>query len=83
MVSMSNYVTNAVHKFHHTTPKRAQYAPHQWTRPNYDATKKSQLPWILQRQSQRNESAGSNKLLKQSSTMPMLWNALCYQPSTH
>ena len=28
LVSMSNYVTKALHKFQHPTPKRAQYAPH-------------------------------------------------------
>ena len=39
LFSMSNYVTKALHKFQHSTPKRAQYAPHQWTRPNYGATK--------------------------------------------
>ena len=36
---MPNYVTKALHKFQHLTPKCAQYAPHQWTRPNYGATK--------------------------------------------
>ena len=44
MVSMSNYVTKALHKFQHPTPKRAQYAPHQWTRPNYGATKQLATP---------------------------------------
>ena len=39
LVSMPNYVTKALHKFQHPTPKRAQYAPHQWTRPNYGVTK--------------------------------------------
>ena len=29
MVSIQNYVTKALHKFQHPTPKRAQYAPHQ------------------------------------------------------
>ena len=41
---MTNYVTKALHKFQHTTPKRAQYAPHQWTRPNYSATKQLETP---------------------------------------
>ena len=36
---MPNYVTKALHKFQHPTPKRAQYATHHWTRPNYGATK--------------------------------------------
>ena len=36
---MPNYVTKVLHKFQHPTPKRAQYAPHQWTRPNHGATK--------------------------------------------
>ena len=39
MVSIPNYVTKALHKFQNPTPKRAQYAPHQWTRPNYGSTK--------------------------------------------
>ena len=39
LASMPNYVTKALHKFQHSTTKRAQYAPHQWTRPNYGATK--------------------------------------------
>ena len=34
----------AIHKFQHPTPKRAQYAPHQWTRPKYGATKKLATP---------------------------------------
>ena len=41
---MPNYVTKALHKFQHPTPKRAQYAPHQWTRPNYGATKQLATP---------------------------------------
>ena len=44
LVSMPNYVTKALHKFQHTTPKYAQYAPHQWTRPNYGATKQLATP---------------------------------------
>ena len=39
LVLMPNYVTKALQKFQHPTTKRAQYAPHQWTRPNYGATK--------------------------------------------
>ena len=39
MFSMPNYVTKALHTFQHTTPKPAQYTPHQWTRPNNGATK--------------------------------------------
>ena len=39
LVSIPNYVTKALHKFQHTTPKRTQYAPHQWLYPNYGATK--------------------------------------------
>ena len=41
---MPNYVTKALHKFKHPTPKRAKYAPHQWTRPNYVATKQVATP---------------------------------------
>ena len=44
MVSMTNYVTKALHKFQHPTPWRAQYSPHQWTRPNYGATKQLATP---------------------------------------
>ena len=44
LVSMPNYVTKALHKFQHPTPKRAQYALHQWTRPNYGATKQLATP---------------------------------------
>ena len=40
LVSMYNYVTKALHKFNHPTPKRSQYAPHQWTQSSYGATKK-------------------------------------------
>ena len=42
---MTNYVTTALHKLQHPTPWRYQYEPHQWTRPNYVATK--QLETIL------------------------------------
>ena len=45
MASMKNYVTKSLHKFQHTTPRRAQHAPHQWTRPNYVTTK--QLATLL------------------------------------
>ena len=41
LVSMSNYVTKALHRFQHPTLERTQYAPHQWTRPNYGAKKNS------------------------------------------
>ena len=41
---MPNYVTKELHKFQHPTPKRDQYAPHQWTHPNYGATKKLATP---------------------------------------
>ena len=41
---MPNYVTKALHKFQHPTPKRAQYALHKWTRPNYGATKQLANP---------------------------------------
>ena len=44
LVSMPNYLTKALHKFQHTTPNRDQYAPHQWTRPNYGATKQLANP---------------------------------------
>ena len=41
---MPNYVTKALHKFQHPTPKRAQYAPHQWTHTNYGSTKQLANP---------------------------------------
>ena len=44
MVSIPNYVIKALHKFQHLTPKRAQYALHQWTRPDYGATKQLANP---------------------------------------
>ena len=64
LISMPNYVTKALHKFQHPTPKRAQYVPHKWTRPKYGATKQLTTPWILHPQSKRNKSAGSKKLLE-------------------
>ena len=44
MVSMSNYATKELNKFHHPTPRRHQYAPHKWKRPNYGATKQLETP---------------------------------------
>ena len=44
LVSMKNYVTKKLHRPQHPTPKRAQYAPHQWTRPNYGAKKQLATP---------------------------------------
>ena len=44
LVSITNYVTKALRKFQHPTPKCAQYAPHQWTHPNYGATTKIATP---------------------------------------
>ena len=44
LVSIPNYVTKALHKFQHPTPKRTQYAPHQWTRPNYGSKKQLATP---------------------------------------
>ena len=41
---MTNYENKALRKFQHPTPKRAQYAPHQWTLPNYGATKQLATP---------------------------------------
>ena len=41
---MPNYVTKEFHIFQHPTPKRAQYVPHQWTRPNYGATNQLATP---------------------------------------
>ena len=44
LVSIPNYVTRELHKFRHPTPKRSQNASHQWTRPNYGATKQLATP---------------------------------------
>ena len=44
LVPMPNYMTKAIHKFQHPNPKRAQYAPHQWTHPNDGATKQLATP---------------------------------------
>ena len=41
---MPNYVTKLLHKIQHPTQNCAQYAPHQWTRPNYGATKQLATP---------------------------------------
>ena len=44
LVSMSNYVTKALHKFQKPIPRKDQYAPHQWKLPQYGATKKLETP---------------------------------------
>ena len=44
LISIPNYVNKALHKFQHPAPNRAQYAPHQWTRPTYGATKQLATP---------------------------------------
>ena len=44
MFSIPNYVTKSLNKFQHLTPKRAQYATHQWTHPHYGATKQLATP---------------------------------------
>ena len=44
MGSMLDYVSKALQKLQHTTPRRAKYEPHQWTRPNYGATKQQEIP---------------------------------------
>jgi hypothetical protein len=43
-LSMSGYVTSALHKFQHPTPKCAQHAPHKWTAPTYGATQQLREP---------------------------------------
>ena len=58
LVSMPNYVTKALQKSQHPTPDYSQYAPHQWTHPNYIATKKianplDTAPPILEEQKRR------------------------------
>ena len=63
LVSMPNYVTKELHKFQHPTPKRAQYAPHQWTRPNYGATKQLATPLDNSPPILEEKIAGSKKLL--------------------
>ena len=39
LVSTLNYVTNALQKFQHKTPRHDQYAPHKWIYPSYGAIK--------------------------------------------
>jgi hypothetical protein len=34
-LSMPGYIKDALHKFQHPLPKRPQYAPHNWTVPDY------------------------------------------------
>jgi hypothetical protein len=34
-LSMPGYIEDALHKFQHPIPKRPQYAPHNWTVPDY------------------------------------------------
>jgi hypothetical protein len=34
-LSIPGYIKDALHKFQHPTPKRPQYAPHNWTVPDY------------------------------------------------
>ena len=41
---MPNYLTKALNKFQHATPQCAQYAPHQWRRPNYCAANQLTTP---------------------------------------
>ena len=80
LVSMPNYVTKELHKFQHPTPKRAQYAPHQWTRPNYEATKQLAIPLDTSPPIPEEQKRRIQQIIGTSSTMPALWNALCYQP---
>ena len=44
LISTPNYMIKALQKFQHPIPKRAQYAPHKWTRPIYGATKQLTTP---------------------------------------
>ena len=44
MVSTPNYIIKSLHKFQNHTPRCAQYAPYQRTRPNYGATKQLSTP---------------------------------------
>ena len=37
-VDMPDYVTKKLNQYQHPTPKKPQYAPHQWTRPAYGKT---------------------------------------------
>ena len=61
-------------------PKRAQYAPHKWTRTNYGATKQLATPLDTSPQILEEQKCRIQKLLEHSSTMPALCTALCYQP---
>ena len=83
LVSMPNYVTKALHKFQHPTPKRAQCAPHQWKRPNYGATKQLVTPLDTSPPILEEQKRSIQKVLELSSTMPALWTSIFYQTSTH
>ena len=37
-ISMSGYVKDALHKFHHPTPTIPHHSPHQWTEPKHGST---------------------------------------------
>ena len=37
-ISITGYMKDALHKFHHPTPTRPQHSTHQWKAPNYGST---------------------------------------------
>jgi hypothetical protein len=41
---MPGYVAAALHKYQHTLPTRAQYAPYRWNAPNYGAKQQLTTP---------------------------------------
>ena len=41
---MPVYISKALHKFQHTTPKKPQYEPHAWTTPTYRQNVQYALP---------------------------------------
>ena len=78
---MPKYVTKELQKFQYPNPRLSQYSPHQWTRPHYGVAKKLATPLDTSPTILEKKSAGSKKK-EHSYTIPALWTALCYHPST-
>ena len=61
---MPNYVTKSLHKFQHPTPRWTQYAPHQWMRPNYGATKQLKNPMDTSTPIQEERKSGVQQIVE-------------------
>ena len=77
---MPNYVTKALHKVQHLTPERAQYAPHQWARPNYGATKQLATPLDTSLPIPEEQNRRIQKDIGTILYYDRAVDALCYQP---